>query len=62
MSSVPDQHRAESPQIVRCAVITVSDTRTIKTDTGGQTIVELLRAAGHQVADRQIIPDEPGGN
>jgi molybdenum cofactor biosynthesis protein B len=60
MSSVPDQHRAESPQIVRCAVITVSDTRTVQTDTGGQTIVELLTAAGHQVVDRQIIPDEPG--
>ncbi len=59
MSLVPDQHRAESPQIVRCAVITVSDTRTAKTDTGGQTVVELLRAAGHEVVDRQIIPDEP---
>jgi molybdenum cofactor biosynthesis protein B len=59
MSQVPDQHRAESPQLVRCAVITVSDTRTLETDTGGQTIVELLSAAGHVVVDRQIIPDEP---
>lgn len=60
MNSVPDQHRAESPPIVRCAVITVSDTRTLQTDTGGQAIVELLTAAGHQVVDRQIISDEPG--
>lgn len=59
MSRVPDQHRAEAPQMVRCAVITVSDTRTAQTDTGGQSIVELLTAAGHQVVDRQIIPDEP---
>ncbi len=42
MSDVPQQHRAESPGIVRCAVITVSDTRTLQTDTGGQTIVDLL--------------------
>ena len=59
MSQVPDQHRAESPQIVRCAVITVSDTRTLETDTGGQTIVELLTAAGHEALDRHIIPDDP---
>jgi molybdenum cofactor biosynthesis protein B len=59
MSRVPDQHRAESPRVVRCAVITVSDTRTAQTDTGGQTIVELLVGAGHEVVDRQIIPDEP---
>jgi molybdenum cofactor biosynthesis protein B len=59
MSQVPDQHRAESPKSVRCAVITVSDTRTAQTDTGGATIVELLTAAGHTVVDRQIIPDEP---
>ena len=59
MSQVPDQHRGEAPQVVRCAVITVSDTRTPQTDTGGQTIVDLLTAAGHEVALRQIIPDEP---
>lgn len=59
MSRVPDQHRQESPQSVGCAVITVSDTRTIETDTGGQTAVDLLTAAGHRVLVREIIPDEP---
>ena len=59
MSQVPDQHRAEAPPIVRCAVVTVSDTRTLKTDTGGQTIVDLVIGAGHQVVDRHILPDEP---
>lgn len=53
------QHKAEAPAAVRCAVITVSDTRTIETDTGGQTVVDRLTAAGHVVVDRQIIPDEP---
>ncbi|MHC4178199.1 MAG: MogA/MoaB family molybdenum cofactor biosynthesis protein [Planctomycetota bacterium] len=59
MSEVPDQHRKESPQVVGCAVITVSDTRTLETDKGGQTAVELLSGAGHHVLVREIIPDEP---
>ena len=59
MSRVPDQHRSEAPRVVRCVVITASDTRTRETDTGGQTIVDLLTAAGHEVVDRHIIADEP---
>lgn len=59
MSRVPDQHRAEAPEAVRCAVITVSDTRTLETDSGGQTIVDLLAASGHRLVERQIIRDEP---
>lgn len=45
--------------MVRCAVITVSDTRTPETDTGGRAVIELLEAAGHVVGTREIIPDEP---
>ncbi len=59
MSQVADEHRASSPAEVACAVITVSDTRTRETDTGGQLLCELLSAAGFQVAAREIIPDEP---
>lgn len=59
MSQVPDQHRKEAPRSVGCAVITVSDTRTLETDKGGQTAVDLLSEAGHQVLVREIIPDEP---
>jgi len=59
MTEVPDEHRKEAPQTVRCAVITVSDTRTLATDSGGQTAVDLLSAAGHEVLVREIIPDEP---
>jgi len=44
---------------VRCAVITVSDTRTVETDTGGQTLIERLTSAGHAIVQRSIIPDEP---
>ena len=44
---------------MRCAVITVSDTRAHETDVSGRAIVELLEDAGHVVAKRQILRDEP---
>jgi molybdopterin adenylyltransferase len=59
MPTTHQEHQAQGPQSVRCAVITVSDTRTLATDTGGQTIVDHLAAAGHGVVAREIIPDEP---
>jgi molybdenum cofactor biosynthesis protein B len=52
-------HRATAPASVRCFVLTISDTRTEATDTGGKAIVELLAGAGHEVAGRRIVPDEP---
>lgn len=60
MATVVDQHRSHSPQSVRVAVLTVSDTRTEATDTSGRRIVELLEAAGHALVDRQIVPDGIG--
>ena len=45
---------------VRIAVLTVSDTRSIEDDRSGQTLVERIEAAGHEVADRKIIRDERG--
>lgn len=57
--SIPAEHRQTAPTNARCAVITVSDTRTPETDSGGALIVELLAAANHIVVDRQIVRDEP---
>lgn len=59
MSAPHEQHQAQSPRHVRCAVITVSDTRTLATDTGGQTVLDYLTAAGHTVVARDIVPDDP---
>jgi len=42
------------------AVVTVSDTRDLETDTSGALIVELLGAAGHRSVERQLIRDELG--
>lgn len=56
--SVEDQHRpAASP--VRCAILTISDSRTPETDTSGRAIHELLAAADHVVADRRLVRDSP---
>ena len=43
---------------VRIAVLTVSDSRSLAEDRSGQTLVDRIEAAGHQVADRKILPDE----
>ncbi len=57
MSHVEHRKKAHGP--VRCAVITVSDSRTEATDSGGHLIKELLTAAGHSVMHYEIIKDEP---
>ena len=59
MSESAAQHRAQAPSCVRCAVITVSDSRTLADDTGGQLVVDKLREAGHEASAREIIPDDP---
>ncbi len=53
------EHQAAAPPSVPCAVVTVSDTRTLADDRSGNTIVELLEAAGHTVAVRMLVRDEP---
>lgn len=45
--------------MVRCVVVTCSDTRTEKTDTSGATIRQSVEAAGHIVLDYHIISDDP---
>lgn len=43
---------------LKTAVLTVSDTRTLDTDTSGAFLEEALLAAGHEVVDRQIVVDD----
>ena len=59
MTATHELHQTQGPPVARCAVITVSDTRTVDNDTGGRTVIEHLTAAGHLVEYREIIPDEP---
>jgi molybdenum cofactor biosynthesis protein B len=48
----------EAPAIV-CGVVTISDTRTPETDTSGAAIRAAISAAGHQVGQYALVPDEP---
>jgi molybdenum cofactor biosynthesis protein B len=43
---------------VRIAVLTVSDTRQPADDRSGNTLCEMIAAAGHDVADRAIVTDD----
>lgn len=43
---------------VRIAVLTVSDSRTLETDTSGQLLVDRLEAAGHILGDRALLRDD----
>ncbi|MCW8125817.1 molybdenum cofactor biosynthesis protein B [Microbulbifer halophilus] len=50
------QNREENSLSI--AVLTVSDTRTEDTDTSGQYLTEVLRAAGHRLWEKKIVPDD----
>ena len=56
MSAKIDETRPFVP--VRIAVLTVSDTRTLEDDKSGNVLVERLQAAGHRLADRDIVKDD----
>jgi len=55
------EHKQSSQALsARCAIITLSDTRTPQTDRSGQLIQRLLAENGHTLAAYHLIPDEPG--
>ena len=59
MSKAYDQHtRAAEPIVARCAVVTLSDTRTPDTDGSGRRTRELLEADGHTLHSYRVIPDD----
>lgn len=43
---------------VRIAILTVSDTRTLKDDTSGEVLVNRIESAGHILAAREIVRDD----
>ena len=53
------EHKSRAPASVACYVLTVSDTRTPDTDTGGRAIRDLLEEAGHTVTGHASVRDEP---
>lgn len=59
MSHSSTPHADLQPLVVACAVLTVSDTRTVETDKSGQLIRQRLQQAGHQIIDYVVVKDEP---
>jgi len=57
--SYESHQRGAAGLSVGCAVITLSDTRTVENDTSGAAIQRLLGEAGHKTIDYRIIPDDP---
>lgn len=52
------KHLKNSVKQVKCAVLTVSDSRDVSTDESGAGIVKRLTDAGHELIDRRIVPDD----
>lgn len=43
---------------INIGVLTVTDSRTMETDTSGKILADRLEAAGHALAERKIVKDE----
>lgn len=53
-------HRADARKftVLRCAVLTVSDSRTAETDESGRYLREALAGAGHTVLEHGLLPND----
>ncbi len=64
MSESASEHQRRAAEYaknapIRCAVLTISDTRELDNDESGALIERLLTDAGHEAVSRQLVPDDP---
>lgn len=61
MSYIEHEQRAQAEvaQAIRCAIVTISDTRTPESDTSGAATRTALIARGHEIVHYSILKDEP---
>jgi len=52
------EHKSRAKIKVRVAVVTLSNSRSLETDTSGDTIQELIETGGHTVSAREVLPDD----
>lgn len=43
---------------VRVAVLTISDTRDEESDTSGHLLADRVKSAGHELAEKRLVPDD----
>src|SRR5688572_31104615 len=58
MGAHEHKEKAAREAVARCAILTVTDTKTRETDVSGRRAEELLKGAGHQVPLRAIVPND----
>jgi molybdopterin adenylyltransferase len=52
------EHKARAPQVVRCMIVTVSDTRNEETDKSGKLIHTFLEKMDHKIIAYKVVKDE----
>lgn len=52
------EHKKKAPTSVKLAVITLSDSRTLKEDISGDLIQDLAEKNNHKVLLRKVLPDD----
>ena len=52
------QQQDKQKQSLKIALLTVSDTRTLETDSSGSYLQQALEEEGHQLVDRQLVIDD----
>jgi molybdenum cofactor biosynthesis protein B len=53
------EHKHHAPKSVKCAIITVSDSRDEDSDTSGKAMIELLESSGHVPIYKGVVKDNP---
>ncbi len=59
MGSKDHKESAEGESSARCAIVTVSDSRTPDSDTSGKEAFAILTKFGHSVVRHDIVPNKP---
>ncbi|MFN3266942.1 MAG: molybdenum cofactor biosynthesis protein B [Deinococcales bacterium] len=54
-----EQHRQTAQKQIRAAVLTISDSRTLETDSSGAFLAQALLEQEHLVLARAIVKDDP---
>lgn len=57
-SASTEEHREQAPASVRCAVLTISDSRSKEDDRSGELVRQNLSWRGHEVVAYEIVPDD----
>ena len=58
MGAKDHREKAEKESIARCAILTVTDSKTLETDTSGKAAFEIFQKFGHSVVSHKIVPND----